>query len=101
MSTEINTAILKLKKRAEKYSMDQLVDTFVDIGSLFTLLLNTDHQILYGRRGTGKTHVLTYLCSKIKKNNDCPIYIDLRLIGSTGDYILIEISHFQKEPLDY
>lgn len=84
MSTEINTAILKLKKRAEKYSMDQLVDTFVDIGSLFTLLLNTDHQILYGRRGTGKTHVLTYLCSKIKKNNDCPIYIDLRLIGSTG-----------------
>ena len=58
MSLEINTAILKLKKRAEKYSMDQLVDTFVDIGSLFTLLLNTDHQILYGRRGTGKTHVL-------------------------------------------
>lgn len=46
MSLEINTAILKLKKRAEKYSMDQLVDTFVDIGSLFTLLLNTDHQIL-------------------------------------------------------
>ena len=84
MSLEINTAILKLKKRAEKYSMDQLVDTFVDIGSLFTLLLNTDHQILYGRRGTGKTHVLTYLCSKIKENNDCPIYIDLRLIGSTG-----------------
>ena len=84
MSTEINTAILKLKKRAEKYSPEQLVNTFVDVGSLFTILMNTDHQILYGRRGTGKTHVLTYLCSQIKENNDCPVYIDLRLIGSTG-----------------
>lgn len=84
MSTEINTAILKLKKRAEKYSPEQLVNTFVDVGSLFTILMNTDHQILYGRRGTGKTHVLTYLCSQLKENKNCPVYIDLRLIGSTG-----------------
>lgn len=84
MSREINTAILKLKKRAEKYSPEQLVDTFVDVGSLFTILMNTDHQILYGRRGTGKTHVLTYLCSQIKLKGNYPIYIDLRLIGSTG-----------------
>lgn len=84
MSTNINTAILKLKRRSEKYSTDQLVNTFVDVGSLFTLLMNEDHQILYGRRGTGKTHVLTYLCSKIKDIGNCPIYIDLRLIGSTG-----------------
>lgn len=84
MPTEINTAILKMKKRAEKYSTEQLVNTFVDVGPLFTILMNTDHQILYGRRGTGKTHVLTYLCSQIKENNNCPIYIDLRLIGFTG-----------------
>lgn len=84
MSNEINTAILKLKKRAEKYSTDQLVSTFVDVGPLFTLLMNEDHQILYGRRGTGKTHVLTYLCSEIREKGNCPIYIDLRLIGSTG-----------------
>ena len=84
MSTIINTAILKLKRRSEKYTEDQLVKTFVDVGSLFTLLMNEDHQILYGRRGTGKTHVLAYLCSKIKENGNCPIYIDLRLIGSTG-----------------
>lgn len=75
MPTEINTAILKMKKRAEKYSTEQLVNTFVDVGPLFVILMNTDHQILYGRRGTGKTHVLTYLCSQIKENNNCPIYI--------------------------
>lgn len=84
MSREINNAILKLKKRSERYSTEQLVDTFVDVGSLFTLLMNNDHQILYGRRGTGKTHVLKYLCSQIKEDGNIPIYIDLRVIGSTG-----------------
>lgn len=84
MQSEINTAILKLIKRAEKYSMSELVDTFVDVGSLFTLLMVPDHQILYGRRGTGKTHVLNYLCSELKKDKCFPIYIDMRMIGSTG-----------------
>lgn len=54
MSSSINNAILQLRKRAEKYPEDQLIKTFVDVGSLFTLLTNPDHQILYGRRGTGK-----------------------------------------------
>lgn len=84
MAKEINTAILKLRKRSEKYSTEQLVNTFVDVGSLFTQLMNNDHQILYGRRGTGKTHVLKYLCSKIENEGSYPIYIDLRLVGSTG-----------------
>lgn len=84
MSREINTAILKLRKRSETYSTEQLVNTFVDVGSLFTQLMNNDHQILYGRRGTGKTHVLKYLCSRIERDGSIPIYIDLRLVGSTG-----------------
>ena len=84
MNKEVNTAILKLRKRAEKYSKEQLVSTFVDVGPLFTLLTNPDHQILYGRRGTGKTHVLSYLSSQKKEEGHCSINIDLRTIGSTG-----------------
>jgi len=84
MNKEINTAILKLRKRAEKYSTEQLVNTFVDVGPLFTLLTNPDHQILYGRRGTGKTHVLSYLSSQKRNEGHCSINIDLRTIGSTG-----------------
>ncbi len=84
MNKEINTAILKLRKRAEKYSKEQLVNTFVDVGPLFTLLTNPDHQILYGRRGTGKTHVLSYLSSRKKEEGHCSINVDLRTIGSTG-----------------
>lgn len=84
MSSSINNAILQLRKRAEKYPEDQLIKTFVDVGSLFTLLTNPDHQILYGRRGTGKTHILSFLNSQKKKEGNCCINIDLRTIGSTG-----------------
>ena len=84
MNKKINTAILKLRKRAEKYSKEQLVNTFVDVGPLFTLLTNPDHQILYGRRGTGKTHVLSYLSSQKREEGHCCINVDLRTIGSTG-----------------
>lgn len=84
MNRIINNAILQLHKRAEKYSDEELVRTFVDIGPLFSLLTNPDHQILYGRRGTGKTHVLGYLKNTKSKEKHCSIYIDLRTIGSTG-----------------
>lgn len=84
MNDYINKAILQLRKRAEKYSEDELVRTFVNVGPLFTLLSNPDHQILYGRRGTGKTHIFGYLRNVKTQDGHCPIYVDLRTIGSTG-----------------
>lgn len=84
MNNYINTSILKLHKRAEKYSDDELIKTFVDVGPLFTLLTNSDHQVLYGRRGTGKTHVLSYLKTQQLEEGNCALYLDLRTIGSTG-----------------
>jgi hypothetical protein len=80
----INNTFLKLSKRAETYDFDHLVKTFVDIGPLFTILSNKDHEILYGRRGTGKTHALAYLNSQKKFEKDIVINIDLRTIGSNG-----------------
>jgi hypothetical protein len=41
--------------------MQILVDTFIDVGPLLTLLRSDDLQIVGGRRGTGETHALTYL----------------------------------------
>ena len=84
MNDQINRSILQLRKRAEKYSDDELVKTFVDIGPLFTLLTNPDHQILYGRRGTGKTHILSYLKSQKSDYGQCAVFLDLRTVGSTG-----------------
>lgn len=60
------------------------METFVDVGPLLTLLSSKDHQILYGRRGTGKTHALVYLNNQVGDAGDLPVYIDLRSIGSSG-----------------
>jgi hypothetical protein len=84
MASNINQAIFKLVKRAEKQDAKHLIDTFVDVGPLFTLLQNKDHQIIYGRRGTGKTHALNYLINHLKSNGHIPAYIDMRNIGSNG-----------------
>jgi hypothetical protein len=80
----INTNFLRLQKRAEMSDPSTLVATFVDTGQLFSLLSVTDHQILYGRRGTGKTHALKYLAETRRKAGDIAVYVDMRNVGSTG-----------------
>ncbi|WDH32849.1 hypothetical protein [Pseudomonas chlororaphis] len=84
MASPINTAVMKLKLRAERSTRDHLIQTFVDVDPLLTLLQTEDHQILYGRRGTGKTHALEYLASDRDDAGDLPLYLDMRLIGSSG-----------------
>ncbi|MBD2724171.1 ORC-CDC6 family AAA ATPase [Hymenobacter armeniacus] len=84
MATLLNTAFMRLNKRAETSERAQLVATFVDVGPLFTLLSNPNHQVIYGRRGTGKTHALLYLSDIKETKGDIPVYIDMRTIGSSG-----------------
>lgn len=82
--TPVNLAFMKMQRRAEMNDRAKLVSTFVDSGSLFTLLSSQDHQVIYGRRGTGKTHALIYLAETVTTQGDIPIYIDMRNIGSSG-----------------
>jgi hypothetical protein len=84
-AADLNKAFLQLPKRAEANEPSKLVDTFVDTGNLLTLLSSVDHQVIYGRRGTGKTHALVYLTEKSRKQGDVAIYIDMRTIGSSGN----------------
>lgn len=83
-STPINSALMKLTKRADQVDRDRLAETFVDTGPLLSLLTNIDHQVVYGRRGTGKTHALNYLSKSCVAEGDLPVFVDLRVIGSTG-----------------
>lgn len=48
------------------------------------MLSTRDHQIVYGRRGTGKTHALLYAAEQSKHDGVIPVYVDLRDIGSSG-----------------
>lgn len=80
----LNQALLRIPRRAESSNRDTLSATYVAAGSFAALLHSSDHQILYGRRGTGKTHALIYLIDLLVDTGDIPIYIDLRTIGSAG-----------------
>lgn len=84
LNYQINTAFLRVQRRAESVDRPTLVQTFVDIGALFAVLSSPDHQIVYGRRGTGKTHALLYVAEKAKQEGTIPVYVDLRSIGSSG-----------------
>jgi hypothetical protein len=79
---ELNTMFLNIRKRAERYNNEQLVNTFVNAGLLMEALSNDDHQILYGRRGTGKTHAFSYLFDRVSGSGGVPIYIDISRLGS-------------------
>lgn len=80
----LNRALMRLTRRSERVDRGRLVDTFVNIGPLFTLVSSIDHQVIFGRRGTGKTHVLNYLSDSRVKEGDVVVYVDLSNIGSTG-----------------
>jgi hypothetical protein len=84
-TTKIFTqALMQLARRADKADPKRLVETFVDAGPLFTLLSIHDNQIVYGRRGTGKTHALQYLSETVKNKSDIACFSDLSNLGSSG-----------------
>ncbi|WP_288843173.1 hypothetical protein [uncultured Deefgea sp.] len=80
---KINIRLLQLTKRAEVSDPKILLETFVNVGMLEPMLSTVDHQVIYGRRGTGKTHALQYLSEIKKSEGDITIYIDMRKIGSS------------------
>lgn len=80
-----HTTLISFTKRAEKATEESLVATFVDSAPLFALLSTENNQVIYGRRGTGKTHALKVLAEHVEsKKNGLPIFIDMRTVGSNG-----------------
>ncbi|HEM8126012.1 hypothetical protein [Providencia rettgeri] len=80
----INAIMMRLAKRAEKLQPEHLIKSFVDVGPTYTLLSSTDNQVMFGRRGTGKTHFLAVLYRDKLDDGIISTMIDMRLIGSTG-----------------
>lgn len=63
-----------------------LQKTYVETGVL-PQVDNYSNQILYGRRGTGKTHVLQVLRGRVEgRDGTHALYLDLRLLGSAHVY---------------
>lgn len=86
-----NRGFNAISKRAETNASATLRDTFVDSGVMGSLE-SWDHQVLFGRRGTGKTHALRYLQEKRRGRGDIAIYIDLRTVGSPDSLLMSDTS---------
>src|SRR4051812_9454956 len=80
----IRTAIGRVASRAEaRIEGDLLTATFVD-PQLTPELDTPDRQVLYGRRGTGKTHVLRVMEERLAaRSSDVAIYSNLVQLGNT------------------
>jgi hypothetical protein len=81
----LNQTFMRIPRRAENTDRSTLADTYVSAGSFSAMLHSTDHQVLYGRRGTGKTHTLHHLGDLVESTGDVLIYLDLRTVGSAGE----------------
>lgn len=75
---------MRFEDRAERITGKQIAETFVSVGPLMDLLSSNNNQIMYGRRGTGKTHALRYFQSTRIAAGDIAIYIDGQNLGSNG-----------------
>lgn len=74
--------LLGIRGRAERLDLDQIVETFSVVGPLLDLISVEDHQVIFGRRGTGKTHALRYLYANRTEENDCAVFVDMTNLGS-------------------
>ncbi len=83
----LTRAVAGIPQRSEKQNdIQKLVGSFVDVGIL-PQIDNVNSQIIYGRRGTGKTHILKVLESGLRKRPDTAnVYIDARTLGSTAQF---------------
>jgi len=86
----LNRVLSSVPKRAEGRQAEQLRETFVDSG-VAAALESIDHQVLYGRRGTGKTHAFRYLQTVVQDRKDISFYADLRTIGSPEGLFMGEL----------
>ncbi|HEY0346500.1 MAG TPA: hypothetical protein VGC59_17740, partial [Solirubrobacteraceae bacterium] len=82
---EIRGAVRRMKPRADRESDAwRLTATFVDPG-ISEQLDNPNNQIIFGRRGTGKTHVLRVLDDLLSsQRGNLVCYLDLRMLGSNS-----------------
>jgi hypothetical protein len=81
-------AVTSLNQRSEKMQNERkFIETFVDFGML-AQILNNNNQIIYGRRGTGKTHIFQVVASNLRDDPlNVVLSIDCRTLGSSSQFV--------------
>lgn len=87
MNRNIYEVINSIATRADRNPSNMLFSTFADEqGYLATVLKSIDNHIIYGRRGTGKTHAIKYLEGALNTEENIIVFLDLRTFGSESAY---------------
>lgn len=73
-----------LSKRAEDLSREEQAKSFVAIRRIKQSLESRDSRVIFGRRGTGKTHILSYIANLARDRQETACFIDLRRLGSNN-----------------
>lgn len=96
-------AINNIKYRSEDIeSSEKYENSFIDLGAV-EILSSPNHQILSGRRGTGKSHIFEMLTIKLNNGNNHTLLIDCRILGSGNEFSIrnrpfdVRCIHFYKE----
>ncbi|MCS3781853.1 ORC-CDC6 family AAA ATPase [Tsukamurella ocularis] len=84
VNESLNRLVRHFASRAENMPEGVAQDTFVSVSDVTDGLIRRDHQVLFGRRGSGKTHAFRYLEAAIEDRGDLAIFVDLRTVGSSG-----------------
>lgn len=87
----VKQAIHNIIKRAERVDMQTAVETFYD-SDIISHLENRNHEIIQGKRGTGKTHTLYVLKHKLEKKNQHCFLFDCKKVGNATTRPKHEIS---------
>ncbi|MDP1594426.1 MAG: hypothetical protein Q8L80_09335, partial [Gallionella sp.] len=83
---DIHEVLLNFEKRAENKPDEIISQTFVDAAPLVEVICAPLNQIMFGRRGTGKTHALRFSLAKARESGETAVYLDLRTIGSNASF---------------
>src|SRR5262245_24598969 len=87
MTTEnyyLNRMSMQIAKNAANMDTVKAKKTIAELGDIVSYLEIPEHQVIFGRRGSGKTHALRFLAERVHEDHDIPIYVDMRQIGSSG-----------------
>lgn len=81
---EVDAAVARLEPRSERVALPVLVGTYVDAGVL-AFVSAPRHQVIFGRRGTGKSHVLRVIGANTQQLADSThLYLPLDQLGSAS-----------------
>jgi hypothetical protein len=80
----LNILSMRIAKNAASMDPIKAKKTFAALGDIVSYLEIPEHQVIFGRRGSGKTHALRFLAEQVRESQDIPVYMDMRQIGSSG-----------------